>query len=72
MTEFKDKPKFSAKVALCRLIERQSAKGTRFFSGFLGDAKIVMFEDKECPSDKLFGGIGAWKLFLEEKQQKQD
>jgi hypothetical protein len=72
VTEFKDRPKFSAKVPLCRLIERQSAKGTRFFSGFLGDAKIVMFEDKDYPPDKLYGGIGAWKLLLEEKPPKQD
>jgi hypothetical protein len=38
----------------------------------LGDARIVMFEDRECPADKLHGGIGAWKLFLEEKPSKQD
>jgi hypothetical protein len=72
VTNFKDKPKFAAKVPLCRLIERQSAKGTKFFSGFLGDAKVVMFQDPDCPPDKLYGGVGAWKLFLEQKPTKQD
>jgi hypothetical protein len=58
VTEFKDKPSFLAKVPLCRLIERQSAKGTRFLSGFLGDAKIVMFQDPDCPPGTLMAASG--------------
>jgi hypothetical protein len=59
-------------MPLCRLIERESAKGTRFFTGYLGDAKIVLLPDRESNPDKLYGGIASWQLFIEERRPKQE
>jgi hypothetical protein len=49
-------------VRLATLYERTSRKGTRYFSGYLGDVSIVMFTDK--PADD---GTPRWNLFVQER-----
>jgi hypothetical protein len=49
-------------VRLVTLYERTSRKGTRSFSGYLGDMLIVMFADK--PADD---GTPRWNLFVQER-----
>ena len=46
-------------VKLCELWERTSAKGTRYFSGFLGDAQVLMFSAGEHPDRP---GVMRWNL----------
>jgi hypothetical protein len=51
-------------VRLMELWERTSAKGTRYFSGFLGDAQVLMFSAGEHPDRP---GVMLWRLFVQEK-----
>ena len=50
------------------LWERQSAKGTRYFSGFMGDAQILLFDGGEKdhptrPGEK----VRVWRLMVQER-----
>ena len=55
----------SRMVKLAELWQRRSAKGTTYFSGFLGDVQILMFADGEItrPSGEV---VRTWKLLIQE------
>ncbi len=48
------------KVLLAVLKERQSARGTRYLSGWLGKARLVAFLDKDAPE-----GETVWQVFAQ-------
>ena len=55
-------------VKLTELWERTSAKGTRYYSGFLGSAQLLLFRDGERdhptrPGEKVV----VWKLLAQER-----
>ena len=50
------------RVLLMKLSERVSAKGTKYFSGFLGQARLVAFLDQE--PDKF--GNPQWSVYAAE------
>jgi hypothetical protein len=39
---------FTPKVLLCRLIERTSANGNTYFTGYLGEARVILLADKNA------------------------
>jgi hypothetical protein len=51
----------AAKVKPRRLYEEMSARGTRYFMGRLGAARILMFQGRETADD----GGAVWDLFVE-------
>jgi hypothetical protein len=53
-------------VKLATLWERRSAKGMRYFSGFLGDCQLVMFEAGGVtrPNGEV---VKTWKLLVQER-----
>ena len=53
----------SAKVKLGRLYEKTSARGTRYFVGRLGAARVLLFQSRETADD---GGDPVWDLYLQE------
>jgi hypothetical protein len=54
-----------AKVLLMTLSERTSAKGRRYFSGWLGKASVVAFESEP---DKF--GNPSWDVYVNEPQPR--
>ena len=52
----------AAKVKLSRLYEKTSAKGTRYFVGRLGAARVLLFQSRETADD----GGAIWDLYLQE------
>ena len=57
-------------IKLATLWERTSARGQRYFSGFLGDAQLLLFDAGERdhptrPGEK----IRVWKLMVTERDQ---
>ena len=52
----------AAKVKLGRLYEKTSTRGTRYFVGRLGLARVLMFQSRETADD----GGAIWELYLEE------
>ncbi len=50
------------KVKLGRVFEKVSAKGTRYFTGRLGAARILMFQSRETADN----GDPVWDLYLQE------
>jgi hypothetical protein len=55
-------------VKIATLWERVSAKGRRYFSGFLGDAQLLMFDAGERdhptrPGEK----VHVWRLMVAER-----
>jgi hypothetical protein len=54
------------KVLLMTLSERTSAKGRRYFSGWLGKASVVAFEGEP---DKF--GNPSWDVFVNEPQPRE-
>ena len=52
----------AAKVKLGRLYEKTSAKGTRYFVGRLGLARVLMFPSRETADN----GDPMWDLYLQE------
>ncbi len=52
----------AAKVKLGRLYEKVSAKGTRYFVGRLGLARVLLFQSRETADN----GDPIWDLYLEE------
>ena len=51
----------STKVRLGRLYEKTSQKGTRYFVGRLGAARVLLFQSRETADD----GGAIWELFVE-------
>jgi hypothetical protein len=53
-------------VKLATLWERTSGKGRKYFSGFLGDAQLLMFEAGEItrPNGEV---VQTWKLLVQER-----
>jgi hypothetical protein len=49
------------KVPLCRLFEKTSANGNRYFVGRLGSARVLMFRDT-----KAEGTDPQWNLLVQE------
>ena len=56
-----------AKIRLCRLYEKQSARGTRYFVGRLGAARLLLFQSREIADD----GGAIWDLFVQELEDKR-
>ena len=55
----------AALVPLAGLYENTSKNGNRYFSGYLGKARVVMLEDKNAKE-----GEPGWTLFVQERPQK--
>jgi hypothetical protein len=55
-------------VRLCELWERTSARGTRYFRGFLGDAQVLMFDGGERPHPtRPEETVHVWRLMVQER-----
>jgi hypothetical protein len=55
-------------VKLAELWERTSARGTRYFSGFMGDAQVLMFDGGEKPHPTRQGEtVHVWRLMVQER-----
>jgi hypothetical protein len=55
-------------VKLCEMWERTSAKGTRYYSGFMGDCQLLLFDGGEKPHPTRPGEtVRFWRLMLQEK-----
>ena len=55
-------------VKLAELWERTSARGTRYFSGFLGDAQVLLFDGGEKPHPTRAGEtVHVWRLMVQER-----
>src|SRR5829696_6295631 len=55
-------------VKLTELWERTSAHGTRYFSGFLGDSQILMFDGGERPHPtRPEETVHVWRLMVQER-----
>src|SRR3954454_12927140 len=55
-------------VRLAELWERTSARGTRYFSGFMGDAQVLLFDggEREHPT-KPGETVHVWRLMVQER-----
>jgi hypothetical protein len=55
-------------VKVAELWQRKSAKGTVYFSGFMGDAQLLLFKDGARPHPtKPDETVVVWKLFVQER-----
>jgi hypothetical protein len=55
-------------VKLAELWERTSAKGTRYFSGFMGDCQVLMFDGGTKPHPtKPDETVHIWRLMVQER-----
>lgn len=55
-------------VKLAELWERESARGLRYFSGFMGDAQVLLFDSGERDHPKRPGErVRVWKLMVQER-----
>jgi hypothetical protein len=55
-------------VKLADLWQRKSAKGTTYFSGYLGDCQLLVFKDGEKPHPtKPDETVIVWKLLVQER-----
>lgn len=50
------------KIKLCRLYERQSSRGNKYFVGRLGGARIVVLRDEQAELSE--GTIAVWEICL--------
>ena len=55
----------AVKVKLGRLYEKTSQKGTRYFVGRLGAARVLLFPSRETAD----GGDPVWDLYLQEVEE---
>jgi hypothetical protein len=53
---------FPPKLPLCRLYEKTSARGTQYFQGRLGAAKVVLLKSQEVTER----GEPIWELSVQE------
>ena len=55
-------------VKLAELWERTSARGARYFSGFLGDAQVLLFDGGEKPHPtRPEETVHVWRLMVQER-----
>ena len=55
-------------VKLAELWERTSARGTRYFSGFMGDAQVLLFDGGERPHPtRPDETVHVWRLMVQER-----
>jgi hypothetical protein len=65
-------------VKIAELWERTSTKGTRYFSGFMGDVQVLMFDGGEKDHPTRPGEtVHIWRLMVQERDparrpQKRD
>jgi hypothetical protein len=59
---------FLPKIALATLHKRTSQNGRTYFSGFLGKAKVMLFEDDKA--DRPEWSEGVFTLFVQEQPVK--
>lgn len=59
---------YGPSLTLKRLYKRTSAKGSDYFAGRLGLAKVALLKSKEVADD----GSEIWSLVLSEAPQRQD
>src|SRR5215472_9869955 len=52
------------KVLLCRLYERTSSKGNRYFTGRLGPAKVIAFIDTEA--ELKYGATAVFNVYVQD------
>jgi hypothetical protein len=52
------------KVLLCRLCERTSSKGNRYFTGRLGPAKVIAFIDTEA--ELKYGATAVFNVYVQD------
>ena len=56
-------------VLLTTVWERTSAAGNRYFSGYLGNSQLLMFDDGEQPHPTRPGEtVHVWKVLLQERE----
>lgn len=55
-------------VRLATVHKRKSSKGNEYFSGFMGDAMLLLFRDSDADSDR-WGE--AWKVLVQERPRKR-
>lgn len=53
------------KVLLAVLKERQSAKGNRYLSGWLGKARLIAFQDKDAPEGEI-----VWQVYAQTPEER--
>jgi hypothetical protein len=59
-------------VKLADLWQRKSAKGTVYFSGFLGDCQVLLFkEGKKAHPTKPDEEVIVWKLLVQERDPER-
>ena len=55
-------------VKLCDLWQRESAKGTVYFSGFMGDCQVLLFKEGKKPHPiRPDEEVIVWKLLVQER-----
>ena len=55
-------------VRIATLWQRKSAKGATYFSGFMGDCQVLLFDGGRQPHPtKPDEEIHVWKLFVQER-----
>jgi hypothetical protein len=55
-------------VRIATLWERVSAKGTKYYSGYMGDCQLLMFDGGEKPHPTRPGErVRIWRLMVQEK-----
>jgi hypothetical protein len=57
------------KVLICRLFERQSARGNRYLTGRLGAAKLIALLDTEA--ELQFGATGCFNVFVQSGEDRK-
>jgi hypothetical protein len=60
------------KIQLCRLFERTSARGNRYISGRLGNAKVIAFEAADLPDAERYGADVVWNVYLQAPDEERD
>jgi hypothetical protein len=59
-------------VKLADLWQRKSAKGTVYFSGFMGDCQVLLFkEGKKAHPTKPDEEVIVWKLLVQERDPER-
>jgi hypothetical protein len=61
-------PSDNRMVRIAELWERTSGKGTRYFSGHMGDAQLLMFDGGEREHPTRAGEkVHVWRLMVQER-----
>jgi hypothetical protein len=59
-------------VKLAELWQRKSAKGTIYFSGFMGDCQVLLFKDGKKPHPtRPDEEVIVWKLLVQERDPER-